>query len=161
MEETIRLEENIDSEPKTVGELTEGFQGEPQAEPQTKLSGNDIAYVFASIFAPSPVSDGKPLTLEEARERFIQDYTASVGPALDLIGFTDALGSFSPTIIPPWLRVCMGVGAMIAGGIFFHHKYKPEEKPKPKKETTKPRRSKRVSVLNRRQYSAPAVPEKS
>ena len=151
MEETIRFEENISGEPKVGEEIAEEFQAEPQAEPQAKITGNDIAYVFANIFAPSPASDGKPLTLEEARERFIKDYTASVGPILDLIGFTDALGSFSPTIIPPWLRVCMGIGAMIVGGVFFHHKYKPEDKTAFKKETAKPRRSKRVSVLNQSQ----------
>ena len=119
MEERIRFEEG---EPESLAE------GVEVGEPPSRITGSDIAYVFANIFAPSPATDGKPLTPEEAREYFIQDYTAAVGPILDLVGFADAAEALNPSLIPPWLRISIGVGAMVLGGVFFRSKYKPSER---------------------------------
>ena len=143
MEERIHFVEGSEPQPTEV-------LGEK--EPPPKITGNDIAHVFANIFAPAPHADGKPLTPEQAREAFIRDYTATVGPVLDLVGFADAAGELNPSLLPPWLRVGIGIGAMVLGGIYFRAKYEPSSGHRPRVVKRKPRVAKRKPISQRLQF---------
>lgn len=130
------MEENIiNEEPEgqdVVIEEGAAPGGEESVTSRPKFTGQDIAYIFANMFAPAPTSPGQELTPEQARELFIQDYTATVGVALDLVGFTDAAEKLDPGVLPAWVRVGVGVAAMVLGGVFLRAKYRVKQPNRPK-----------------------------
>jgi len=85
------------------------------------LTGQQLAYQIAIIMCPS--ESVKVASTADRESAFVATYTHLVGTALDLIGFTEATKLVNPGTFSPWVKVGLGLAAIVGGAVGLRIKY--------------------------------------